>query len=325
MRGLALLLAASIALAPLTIHAETVTADVAAARKKFDRALELEKAGDFKGALAILREVAAVKASSQVHFHLGVCLEKLGRLVEAREEYLASKTDAEVKEGADFAVMTQKANDRVADLDARIPKIAITVPEDVINAKVSVDNAPPISLLVTPVISVDPGTHKLVITASGKRAFSRTVLVKERDPVFNMNVELTPEDTEEPVAPVTMPVAPPPPRVVGEPKSSPYPYVFGGVGIVALGVAGVMYALRSSTIHEMDDACGTARDRCPRSIEDTESRGRTYTTTGNILLGIGAAAVATGVILYLAEPKKSARVTVGGGPSTLGVTFVTAF
>jgi hypothetical protein len=101
--------------------------------------------------------------------------------------------------------------------------------------------------------------------------------------------------------------------------------VFGGTGLVLLGVAGVMYALRDTTIHDMDAACGSARDRCPRSIEDTESRGRTYTTAGNILLGVGAAALVTGVVFYLAEPKKKTHVSVGGGPSTLGVTFVTAF
>ena len=327
MRVLAMVLSASIALAPMTARAETVTPELAAARKKFERALELEKAGDFKGALAILREVAAVKATSQVHFHLGVCLEKLARLVEARTEYLASKTEAETKEGPDGIVMTQKANDRVTDLDARIPKISITVPEDVINAKVSIDNAPPVSLLVTPVIAVDPGTHKLTITATGKRAYSRTVLVKERDPVFNMTVELPPEETEEPPpAPTHAPVVAPAPRTADVTvRSSPYPYVFGGAGLVLLGVAGVMYALRDSTIHDMDSACGAARDRYPRSIEDTESRGRTYTTAGNILLGVGAAALVTGVIFYLAEPKKSARVSVAAGPSTLGVNFVAAF
>jgi hypothetical protein len=323
-RAIALLLATSIALAPMSASAST-PADMAAARKKFEHALELEKAGDFKGALAVLREVAAVKSTAEVRFHLGICLERLGRLVEARVEYVAAKSDAELKEGTEAAVLTQKANDRVTDLDARIPKIAITVPEDVISAKVSVDNAPPVSLLVTPVISVDPGTHKLVVTAPGRRAFSRTVLVKERDPVFNMSAELPPEEIEEPAAPAPKPIAPAPrPRDV-EPKSSPYPYVFGGVGLVALGAAGIMYAMRNSTIREMDDACGPARDQCPRSIESTESRGRTYTTAGNILLGVGAAALATGVIIYLAEPKKGTRVSVGGGPATLGVTFATTF
>lgn len=326
-RSIALLLATSIALAPMASSGAPTAADVAAARKKFDRALELEKAGDFKGALAVLREVAAVKATAEVRFHLGICLERLGRLVEARAEYVAAKSDAELKEGTEAAVLTQKANDRITDLDGRIPKIAITVPEDVVHAKVSVDNAPPVSLLVTPVISLDPGTHKLVITAPGRRAFSRTVLVKERDPIFNMSAELPIEEVEEPAPKEPAPkaiAAPSRPRDVS-PRSSPYPYVFGGIGLVALGAAGVMYALRSATIDDMDDACGPARDRCPRSIESTESRGRTYTTTGNILLGVGAAALATGVIFYLAEPKKGTAMTVGGGPATLGVNFITAF
>jgi len=323
MRALALVLSASIALAPMSAYAEATTPAVEAARKKFEKAVDLEKAGDFKGALAVLREVAAVKATPEVHFHLGVCLEKLGRLVEARAEYVEARTKAETKD--DGVVLTQKANDRVADLDARIPKIAITVPEDVLNAKVSVDNAAPVSLLVNPVIALDPGTHKLTVTASGRRAYSRTVLVKERDAVFNMTVEMPVEEVDEPPPPAPKTVAAPPrPRDV-EARSSPYPYVFGGIGLVALGAAGVLYAMRGSTIRELDDACGPARDRCPRSSEDTESRGRTYTTTGNILLGVGALALVTGVVFYLAEPKKKTAVSVGGGPSTLGVTFVTAF
>lgn len=330
-RALALALSLSLAIPPaLTARAEPTAADLAAARKKFDRALELEKAGDFKSALALLRDVAAVKSTSQVRFHVALCLERLGRLVDAREEYLRVKEDAETKEGPESAALAQKCADRVTDLDARIPKIAIKIPDDVVSAKVSVDGGPPVSVIVTPVIRVDPGEHKLQVTSPGRRTFSRTVLLKERDATFSVAAELPlaeadgeqePEPTATPAA-----VAPLPRRDVG-PKSSPVPWIVGGFGLASLATAGVFYALRDSAIHDLDQACGDARDRCPRSMQSTEDRGRLYTTTANVFLGVGAAAIGTAIVIYATQPssKRPVAAAVGASASGLSISFTGAF
>lgn len=334
-RGISLLLVCAlcttqVSWAPRAL-AEPTAADLAAARKKFDRALELEKAGDFKAALALLRDVAAVKATSQVRFHVALCLERLGRLVDAREEYLRAKEDAETKEGPEGTALAQKAGDRVADLDARIPKVTFKLPEDVIGAKVSVDGGAAVSVLVSPTIRLDPGEHKLLVTSPGRRSFARTVIVKERDATFTLDVTLPPAEDEaaaEPVAADAPEAAPAPKRLADEaPKPSALPWIIGGVGVASLATAGVFYALRESTIHDLDAACGAGRESCPRSMQSTEDQGRLYTTTANVFVGVGAAAIGTAIVLWLTQPsaKPRATVAVAASPSQAGFTFVTPF
>lgn len=318
----------------LSAAAQVTEADLADARKKFDKALEYEKQGDWVGALSLMREVAGVKSTSQVRFHIAVCLEQLHRLVEAHKEYAGAKEDADIKEGAAGSVMSKKAAERLADLDARIPKVELTVPEEVINAKATIDNGAPIPLLVKNTILLDPGEHKLVVYATSRKTFTRVLKVKERDPIVKLAVELPLEDDVAApppvVTPAPAPVAPPPRRDEPMNKWDAYPWVFGGIGLVALATGGAMYAFRAGTIHDMDQACGPDRDRCPRNVEDIEARGKTYTTIGNVLLGVGAAAITTGVVLYIVKPhpkRDSAFTTVhvAGGPSAVGLNVITSF
>ncbi|MBI2393863.1 MAG: hypothetical protein HYV09_30100 [Deltaproteobacteria bacterium] len=334
-RSIPLLIAVALASSPMSwaprASAEPTAADLSAARKKFDRAVELEKAGDFKAALALLRDVAAIKPTSQVRFHVALCLERLGRLVEAREEYLRVKEEAETKEGPEGTALAQKAGDRVTDLDARIPKVTFRLPEDVISAKVSIDDGAPVSVLVSPTIRLDPGEHKLLVTSPGRRSFSRTVMVKERDATFTLDVALPHAEEappEQPPAPTEAPVSAGPKRVVDEaPKSSALPWIIGGVGVASLATAGVFYALRDSAIHDLDAACGAGRESCPRAMKSTEDQGRLYTTTANVFAGVGAAAIGTAIVVWITQPssKPHATVAVAASPSHAGFTFVAPF
>ena len=56
------------------------------AREQFAQALSLQTAGDWAGALTLLKEVAAIKPTPQVRFNIALCEEKLGRLVAALGE-----------------------------------------------------------------------------------------------------------------------------------------------------------------------------------------------------------------------------------------------
>ena len=103
----------------------------------------------------------------------------------------------------------------------------------------------------------------------------------------------------------------------------------GLVGVAALGTAGIMYALRGSVISDLDAACNSARTNCPPDKRSLEDSGKTYTTAGNVLLGVGLVAVTTGVVLYFVRPgEKSVGVTslgVGVGPTPAGASVVGAF
>ena len=288
--------------------ADTSGADLASVRKKFDQALALEQAGDCKAALPLLRDVELARPSSQVRFHVALCLERTGRLVDAREAYLRAKDDADVREGDESLDLAKKCASAASEMDERIPRVEIRVPEDIVSARWSVDGGPPQSVIASPIVRLDPGTHTLTISSPGRRSFERTLKVKERDATVVLKVDLPPDEDAigEPATD-----ARPAPRPVArrdEPATvNTLPWVLGGTGLAALATSGVFYALRDSTIHRLDDACGPSRADCPRSEQSTEDRGRLYTTTANIFLGVGSAALIGGVVLYVAQPRPAPR------------------
>lgn len=66
--------------------------DVALARRRFQRGVELYAAGDYEAALAELDGAYAASAAPAVLYNIGSCLERLGRLdeaIDAFEAYLA--------------------------------------------------------------------------------------------------------------------------------------------------------------------------------------------------------------------------------------------
>src|ERR1700712_2463504 len=73
------------------------------AREQFSQALSLQTGGDWAGALALLKEVAAVKPTPQVRFNIALCEERLGRLVAALGDYELAASDAQTEKAEQVA------------------------------------------------------------------------------------------------------------------------------------------------------------------------------------------------------------------------------
>src|SRR5688572_23019369 len=116
---LALLLGTGGTLAPA--HAQDAT-DLQAARDKFQKALALQTGGDWAGALALLKEVAAVRATPQVRFNIALCEENLGQLVAAVGDYELAAADAR---SADETEVVEEAARRLSELKGRVPKVVV--------------------------------------------------------------------------------------------------------------------------------------------------------------------------------------------------------
>jgi tetratricopeptide (TPR) repeat protein len=99
-----------------TAHAQAAAADADAlkrAREQFGQALALQTGGDWAGALALLKEVAAVKPTPQVRFNIALCEERLGRLVAALGDYELAASDAQA----------EKADQVRDEVDARLESL----------------------------------------------------------------------------------------------------------------------------------------------------------------------------------------------------------
>jgi tetratricopeptide (TPR) repeat protein len=289
-------------------------ADLKRARDQFEQALAMQTAGDWAGALALLKEVAAVKATPQVRFNMALCEERLGRLVSALGGYELAAADARA-EGAEQ--VAQEVEARLESLRERIPKIIVRRGSGAEAAWISLDGVALGDQVVGTPMLADPGPHTVEAKAPGYKPFRRSVRVDERQ-TETVHIVLEPEP--QPSAAIDTP-----PRVSPRTRGNgaTYGYVIGGLGLASLGASAAFFGLRSSKISELDEACGSER-RCPPELADDIDRGRLYTTLGNVTLAVGAAAVAGGLVLVLAN-SGSGEPSVALAPAPLGAQVLGRF
>ncbi len=261
-------------------------AAVARAREQFTQALSLQTAGDWAGALALLKQVAAVKPTPQVRFNIALCEEKLGRLVSALGDYELAAADARE---SDVGV-AQEVDARLGALRARIPKIIVQRGVGAETATIMLDGVAIGDTVVGTPVPADPGPHVIEAKAIGYKPFRQTVrLIEQQTETLVVELEAVPE---------------PPPGGITEPhRGSPSlrtaGFVTASVGVASLIGSGVFFFLRGQAIDDLDDACGVDREECPESSRDTFDRGRTYNTLANVTLAVGAVGIAAGIPMIL--------------------------
>jgi hypothetical protein len=300
--------------------AEKVDPALAKARDQFRQAISMEAAKDWAGALALLREVAAVRNTAQVRYNIALCEENLGNLVAALGEYELAAADAE-ETGA--TEVTGVVGPRLESLRQRIPKLVVKRGKDATVAAISVDGVALGGAMVGKEMPINPGPHVIEAKASGFKPFKTSFEIHEKEA---KSVEVVMEAL--------------PPEAVGGSTTGPggidqgpqkkkfplVPVVVGGVGVASLIASGVFFGLRAGTTADLDDACGPDRNQCPADMKSTYDSGRMYNTVGNITLGVGAAGVVAGVVLYLTTGKsKPAAATVGIAPSPGGASVIGRF
>ena len=122
--------------------------------------------------------------------------------------------------------------------------------------------------------------------------------------------------------PTATATAPPPPPSEG----SVAPWVVAGAGGVVLAVGVVLLPIGYSKIASAEDEC-PLRNLCPPDVADEGNMGRTLVGTGWVLAGVGAAALAAGVVWGIAfnggdapaEPATGMRLVPVAGPSGAGL------
>jgi hypothetical protein len=294
----------------VVMAAPAAASDLATARKLFEEGIKLEEAGNWSGALAKFRDVAKVRTNHIVRFHIALCLEKTGKLVDALSEFSFAKVLAEKEGGTDADLTIANATKHIDALRARVPSVQVKKPRE--GAVLRIDGA---SALFDATLPLDPGEHAIEVRVESYKPFMKTVTLIEgvRDPVIV-------EATLEPMPVVVAPPPPPKPVLVDTPPDRTVAYVVGGLGVASLIGAGVFYGLRASTLSDLDATCKNRADCDPdkRALDD---RGRSYTLAGNVLLGVGVAAVATSVVLVLVQPSRKTSVAVGAGSISLTAAF----
>jgi hypothetical protein len=314
--ALSVIVALGLVMAPARARAQDPAADTSAealkrAREQFGQALALQTAGDWAGALALLKDVAAVKSTPQVRFNMALCEEKLGKLVAALGDYELAASDARAEKADQVA---EEVEGRLESLRQRIPKLTVKRGSGAEAAIVAVDGVSVGDQVIGTPMPTDPGPHTVEGKAPGFKPFRKSVRLAEQQSE-TVEIVLEPE---------------PPPMVAGGgggtvrpgPGRSPvYGYVIGGIGIASLGASGVFFGLRAGKISDLDKVCPDRQ--CPsHAQQDDIDAGKRYTTFANVTLAVGVAAVAGGLVLVLTSgPSNEASVALApspGGAQLLG-------
>lgn len=273
---------------PAPIPEAKSASDLEQAREAYRAALAMETAGDWAGALTRINEVATVKLTPQVRFHLARCQDKLGRWTEAVGSYRMAIAEAEV---AGVADVVREATAALAVLEPAVPRLSITRGADAAGATVFLDGVALGDTSIGTPLAVDPGPHR-IDARLGARQLRSTVTLAPRER-RSFVVELPTERSSAPAAP-----APAEPRDVAPSRAAAYGAL--GVGVVGLGLAGTFWALRAGTVSDLDDQC--VDGHCPPSLESTSDRGKAFTVAAAAGLAVGVAGVAAFSWLLLREP-----------------------
>src|SRR5262245_40360401 len=140
-------------------------------RSQFHQGLALETAGDWAGALALFQQVALVKLTPQVRFHIGLCEEHLGQLAAALGDYELAAHEADEAKVPEVSAQVASRRD---DLRARIPQLTITRGPGAEYASVSLDGVSLGASSIGTKLPVDPGPHRIEALASGFKPFRST-------------------------------------------------------------------------------------------------------------------------------------------------------
>jgi hypothetical protein len=273
----------------------------ATARKLGYSGVEAYQAGDFAAASDRLERAYRVLRVPSIGLWSARALVKLGKLVEASERYV------EVQQlsgsAGDEAVQKRALADAATDLAALTPKIPlVTVQvEGAPAAEVSVlmDGAPIPVALLGDARPVNPGRHDIEGTRNGEHAVVQLILAEGEQKAALLRFGAVVQKAPVVGGNLGTPAAPAASKL-GSQRT--FALVAGGIGVVAVGV-GTVFGLKSRSRH--DDAAkyctgGSCTDtRGVTAGNDAHAAGNVST----IVMIVGAAGLAGGVVLWLSAPK----------------------
>ncbi|WP_437675712.1 hypothetical protein [Sorangium sp. So ce131] len=328
-RGIGLALCAAWLAGALPARADATAAEKAAAEALFDGALDLMREGRHAEACPRLEQSQRIDPGIGTLLYLAECYEKTGRTASAWATFRQAMSESRAAGQTERA---RKAQARATQLEPTLPKLKVEVAAEgkaVEGLSVRVAGKAVDSALFGIAIPVDPGDIAIEASAPGHESWTATVKIRAGAvetvsvPALKRAASAPPAGAE---AEAAAPDAPPPARAAERPGSGPGSgnpaeskmnplrlagLVAGGVGVVGIGL-GSFFGVKA--IAKNSDAKGY----CPRGNTCDDPRGVTLTdeaqsaaTVANVAIGVGAAALAGGVVLYLVgAPRQEPQVQV---------------
>jgi hypothetical protein len=285
-------------------HAQGTDARSAAAREReraslYNDGLALVEAGRWEEALYKFQAVVAIRSAPRALVALALAQEKTGQLTAAKRTYL--KTQAEAREAGEIEIVERASSSLIA-LELLIPRLALRFAARPADAAITLDGVP---VIATPEgIQVDPGKHRIVVTAEGHRPFELSFEVSQRQ-----RKEILVELNREPDAGATRvaepQLAPVPDRSTPSRFGPPLPvWILAGAGATATA-AGLIVRFNGQS--DYDAASADCQDNHCTS-NDAMTRGnaaRRRMLVGSVIAGVGSLTIAGAGVWWALSPSSS--------------------
>jgi len=287
---------------------QVARADPASAEALFREGRRLLDEGHYDAACTKLAESQAQDPASGTLINLALCYEKQGKLASAWAGYRAAAARARGDGRADRVASAERS---AAALAPRVPYLEIHAVDVAPGTEVSWGTNRLGTGAFGSKLPIDPGSYVITVTAPGYRAWTTSVAITEGE-VHTLDLPALERLPPPPLA--TPPATAPAPARAPEPAhptpSSPrdtshtWALVLGGTGVLALGV-GTAYGVSSlSAYADAERACPTHHD-CDERAMSAGDDAQTRAWVANVALGVGAAATAAGVWLWLSAPRSA--------------------
>jgi len=256
--------------------------------KLYQEGKALADAGKYAAAADKFSAVIAIRSAPKALIALAAMEEKQGHLVAARSLYAQAEHDASAAKLVDDRRIAEAGRARV---DVALPRLSVHMGTGISSSpSLSLDDnprAPPWHEIV-----LDPGEHRIVVTAAGYEPFTLTFDVGVRE---HRKIDVTLRRTD---------------RVPVEPtRRSPTPWA-----PIALGGAGLVVSVSGFLVYRSgrDDEQGR-KDVCPNFVcpdgQSTDNPGKAKIILGDVMMVTGGVAVVGSVIWFVTRQGPSASST----------------
>ncbi len=279
----------------------------------FREGRKLMDAKNYAEACPKLEESLRLEPAPGTLLALASCHQQQGRVASAWGEFNQSLATARRDGRADRESF---ARDRIAELEPLLPKVTIEVPPDarVPDLQVTRNGVAITQTSWGVALPSDPGTVVVSATANGHKPWTFTAKVEQKQ---TLKVTVPVLETTPAAAPVVPPPAASaanpapsaqktePPATTNEAPPSGHDYrvpayVVGGLGVVAIGVGSYFGVSALSKMSDSNNACPVVNGtrQCTQAGVDASNTAQTNARVADITIGVGLAAVVTGVVLY---------------------------
>lgn len=289
----------AVCLAASTAHADTHSADAAAADAVFNAATARMKAGDYAAACPKFAESQRLDPTAGTLLNLGRCYEAWGKLASAYGSY------------GDAEAMALKAGDKVRSTEAasraetllpKLSRMTITVAPDALTAGLTVtrDGRPVGEAVWGTAIPVDAGEYAIEASAQGKKTWTAKAYVPATPGGMTVVIpalEAAPIEAPKPAA-----VAAEPQEFGGGTRRTAG-FVVGGIGVAGVIVGGVFGALTLSKTSDSKAYCSTGSPiQCDPTGLQLRTDAKGLAKVSDIGLAMGSAALVAGIVLFVTAP-----------------------